>query len=67
MPRLSLYKPYKSNDYNFMDRSILEQFSIGGTAIHVHKYLGPDSDSSNDDPSEPNYNCLLYTSPSPRD
>ena len=59
MPRLSLYKPYKSNDYNFMDRSILEQFSIGGTAIHVHKYLGPDSDSSNDDPSEPNYKSGL--------
>ena len=56
MPRLSLYKPYKSNDYKFMDRSILEQFDIGGTAIHVHKYLGPDSDSSNsDDPTEPNY------------
>ena len=46
MPRLSLYKPYKSNDYNFMDRSILEQFLIGGTAIHVHKYLGPDNDTT---------------------
>ena len=55
MPRLSLYKPYKSNDYKFMDRSILEQFLIGGTSIHVHKYLGPQSDPSNDDPSEPNY------------
>ena len=39
MPRLSLYKPYKSNDFNFMDRNVREQFDIGGTAIHVHKYL----------------------------
>lgn len=60
MPRLSLYKPYKSNDYNFMDRSILEQFLIGGTAIHVHKYLGPDNDTTGEtDPSEPNYKSGL--------
>lgn len=59
MPRLSLYKPYKSNDYNFMDRSILEQFSIGGVAIHVHKYLGPQSDNSATDPTEPNYSSGL--------
>jgi len=59
MPRLSLYKPYKSNDYNFMDRSILEQFLIGGTAVHVHKYLGPDSDNTTSDPSEPNYKSGL--------
>jgi hypothetical protein len=63
MPRLSLYKPYKSNDYNFMDRSILEQFLIGGTSIHVHKYLGPRSDPSNSDPSEPNYKSGLQSDP----
>jgi hypothetical protein len=55
MPRLSLYKPYKSNDYKFMDRNIREQFDIGGTAVHVHKYLGPREQSNNTDPSEPNY------------
>jgi hypothetical protein len=58
MPRLSLYKPYKSNDYKFMDRNILEQFLIGGTAVHVHKYLGPQNTDS-DDPSEPNYGSGL--------
>jgi len=42
-----------------MDRSILEQFSIGGVAIHVHKYLGPDSDNSATDPTEPNYSSGL--------
>jgi hypothetical protein len=41
MPRLSLYRPEKSNDYEFLDKVILEQFSIGGTDIYLHKYLGP--------------------------
>ena len=38
-----------------MDRNIREQFDIGGTAVHVHKYLGPREQSNNTDPSEPNY------------
>ena len=59
MPRLSLYKPYKSNDFNFMDRNIREQFDIGGTAIHVHKYLGPKQQFDTEDPSEPNYGSGL--------
>lgn len=60
MPRLSLYKPYKSNDYKFMDRNIREQFDIGGTAVHVHKYLGPkDQQSDGSDPTEPNYGSGL--------
>jgi hypothetical protein len=41
MPRLSLYRPEKGNDFKFLDRSINEQFQIGGTDIFVHKYLGP--------------------------
>lgn len=41
MPRLSLYRPEKSKDYEFFDRIILEQFSVGGTDVFVHKYLGP--------------------------
>lgn len=59
MPRLSLYKPYKGNDYNFMDKNIREQFLIGGTAVHVHKYLGPKQQLSTEDPSEPNYGSGL--------
>lgn len=55
MPRLSLYKPTKTNDYHFMDRSIREQFSIGGTGVHVHKYVGPASMGATNDPSQPNY------------
>ena len=42
MPRLSLYKPERGNDYNFMDQRIYEMFTIGGTDVHVHKYIGTD-------------------------
>lgn len=40
MPRLSLYRPEKGNDFKFLDRVINEQFQVGGTDIYVHKYLG---------------------------
>ena len=41
MPRLSLYKPEKGNDFKFLDRVINEEFQVGGTDIFVHKYMGP--------------------------
>jgi hypothetical protein len=40
MPRLSLYRPEKGNDYKFFDRRISEMFTVGGVDIHLHKYLG---------------------------
>ena len=60
MPRLSLYKPEKGNDYRFMDKTINEQFTVGGTDIYLHKYLGPyDQGSTNKDgdasPTQPQY------------
>jgi len=40
--RLSLWKDGRhTNDYKFMDRRISEMFTIGGTGILCHKYLGP--------------------------
>ena len=48
MPRLSLYRPKKGNDYKFIDKTVYEMFQVGGTDIHIHKYLGPV------DPSNPN-------------
>lgn len=42
MPRLSLYKPERGNDYEFLDRQILEMFTVGGTDVLVHKYIGTD-------------------------
>ena len=41
MPRLSLYRPNRTNDYQFLDRTISEQYTVGGLDIYVHKYLGP--------------------------
>ena len=40
MPRLSLWNAKKKNDYKFFDRTISEQFRIGGTAFLVHKFEG---------------------------
>jgi hypothetical protein len=41
MPRLSLYRPEKGNDFKMLDRVINEQFQVGGTDIFIHKYIGP--------------------------
>jgi hypothetical protein len=41
VPRLSLWKDgAHTNDYKYMDRNISEMFTVGGTGILVHKYLG---------------------------
>ena len=41
MPKISLWKNYKDNDYYFADRVIREYFNQGATGVHVHKYIGP--------------------------
>lgn len=48
MPRLSLYKPEKSNDFRFIDRIVEEQFQTGGTDVFVHKYAGPAIDPNDE-------------------
>jgi len=55
MPRLSLWKPEKTNDYHFMDRLIREQFLVGGTGVLIHKYLQPADQGASTDPTKPNY------------
>lgn len=55
MPRLSLWKNEKTNDYHFMDRLIREQFMVGGTGVLVHKYLQPADQGASTDPTKPNY------------
>jgi hypothetical protein len=54
MPRLSLYRPEKGNDYKFIDKSIWEMFQVGGVDVLIHKYLGPGS-SINTTPTTPSY------------
>jgi len=41
MPRLSLYRPNRQNDYKFIDRTVAEMYQVGGVDMYVHKYLGP--------------------------
>jgi hypothetical protein len=55
MPRLSIYKPEKGNDYKFFDRTINEMFQVGGTDLFFHKYLGPydQGDTNKDGASSP--------------
>ena len=60
MPRLSIFKPEKGNDYKFFDRNIREMFTVGGTDLHFHKYVGPYNQGENQkdgkaSPTSPNY------------
>lgn len=55
MPRLSLYRPNKQNDYRFMDRTISEQLTVGGTDLYIHKYLGPTNQGASIDYTQPEY------------
>ncbi len=62
MPRLSLYKPEKGKDYEFLDKTISEMFTIGGTDVFVHKYLGPKNpDLADATSTEPRYNAVKET------
>jgi hypothetical protein len=56
MPRLSLYRPNRTNDYQFLDRTISEMYTVGGLDIYVHKYLGPQTgDAGDNDATLPVY------------
>jgi len=58
MPRLSLYRENKQNDYRFLDRTISEQFTVGGTDMYIHKYLGPTNQGPSIDYTQPEYDSL---------
>lgn len=61
MPRLSLYTPQKSNNYNFLDRTISEMYTVGGTDLYIHKYLGPNASTPSPDYTQPQYDALNPT------
>ena len=62
MPRLSLYKPNKGNDYNFIDARIFEMFTVGGTDVNIHKYLGPKNPTvENATADVPHYDVISET------
>lgn len=60
MPRLSLYRQNKQNDYNFLDKTVSEMLTVGGTDLYIHKYMGPSNQGPSIDYTQPEY---LNTSP----
>jgi len=58
MPRLSLYRPEKGNDYKFIDKTAWEMFQVGGTDVLLHKYLGSGTAIQGNTPSTPVYDTL---------
>ena len=60
MPRLSLWKPQKGNDYKMIDRVIREHFNVGGTGVFIHKYLGPHAQANSTDPTQPEKLSLIH-------
>ena len=62
MPRISLYRPEKTRDYEFIDKQVLEMFTVGGTDINVHKYLGPENPTDADATADkPQYDAVKET------
>jgi hypothetical protein len=64
MPRLSLFRPNRTRDYQFLDRTISEMYTVGGLDIYVHKYMGPQAGgndsalSGNFDATQPTYEAV---------
>lgn len=58
MPRISLYRPEKANDYKFLDKTIKEMLVVGGTDLYVHKYLGVADTGPSRDFTQPQYDQL---------
>jgi len=56
MPKLSLWNPVKTNDFNFIDRIVGEHLYAGGTGVHVHKYIGVNADNDSSDATRPGTN-----------
>ena len=62
MPRLSLYKPTRGNDYSFIDKQVYEMFTVGGTDINIHKFLGAENPSEADATADqPRYDAVKET------
>ncbi len=53
MPKLSLWNPTKTNDFDFIDRIVGEHLHAGGTGVHLHKYLGTQAIAETNDPTRP--------------
>lgn len=54
MPRISLWKNAKTNDFYYQDRIIRDMVDASGTTMLIHKYLGPAAVEDGSDPAKPN-------------
>ena len=62
MPRLSLYKPERGKADTCLDKQSTEMFTVGGTDVFVHKYLGPRHPSEEEATADqPAYNAVAET------
>ncbi len=64
MPRLSLYRPNRTNDYQYLDRIISERYTVGGLDLYVHKYMGPIVDTT-DSPGNKDATLPVYNTENP--
>ena len=64
MPRLSMYRPNRTADYRFIDRTIKEMFTVGGVDMYIHKYTGPIVDTTKD-PGNGDATLPQYSSENP--
>ena len=56
MARLSMWREGQhSKDYKFLDRIVSEQYTVGGTGILLHKYLGPVQQTGSTNATIPDY------------
>ena len=62
IPRLSLYRPERGNDYYFIDKQVYEMFTIGGTDINIHKFLGAENPAEGEGTADqPTYDAVKET------
>ena len=61
MPRLSMWRPNRSADYQFIDRTISEMYTVGGLDLYIHKYLGPQTG----DPGDADATLPVYDTQNP--
>lgn len=61
MPMMSMWREEKSADYRWIDRQVSAQYTAGGTAIGIHKYLGPSNNGDPGDATQPIYGSVSET------
>ena len=56
-----MWRPNRTNDYKFFDKTISEMYTVGGLDLYIHKYMGPktagddSAESGNFDATQPIY------------